>query len=392
MPYFTLPVEQGELFYELLPPVPDPIRPTVLVLPLTWTDTSVVLQRFLTAVGEAEAERYNVLTVDLRSLSILGFAPIYEQPDNLRSYTEIQQSWLQTEDPELFYETVEELLWYCAGSWLETEEKDWLAGMLTRRYTPSQALRVFETTLPIVSPTRINRSTVAQIRCPVLIIAGGVDSSCPAGLATEFVGDLKKSQDAKLYVIENAPNFLSFTHSSMTIPLLLSFLDQNAFLEPTQPFAPYSFPDALFRLASLFPAYPVRPKDPLDSRSYSLVTAKDEVRNLLWERACELHGAAFVTPAAEGAETWEEGGRLGEEKEGWKFSRRNDHVTRPAPWVWSLPPQDAPTTTTTVASASPPSTPRTKHEDEDLDLLYSPMLQKAGKSRVRHVSCGGKTG
>ncbi|BGP18476.1 hypothetical protein JCM10213v2_006542 [Rhodosporidiobolus nylandii] len=453
MPSFPLPVESGSLYYELVPAVHDPSKPTVLVLPPTWSDSSVVLQRFLPAVEEDAAERFNVLTLDLRShgrtettpfkgidgwtqavdialllshlqipsvhlvttatvgcsvglsfallfpahtlsLSLLGFAPIYELPEDFVTYKELQQSWMQGDDPELFFEAMEEILFYAFKGILDWDEKDWFAGMWSRRYAPSAALRIFETTLPVLSPTRITRDLVRQIRCPALIVAGDADVSCPAELALEFKEDLVASADAQVHIIQDAPNFLAFTHSHLVTPLLLDFLSTHAFpATPSPSPSRISFPAALSTLASLFPslAGELEGRNPFEARSYSLVDPTDEVREVVWKQAQELHGKGFETFASGEKETWEEGGRLMDSRPGWRYSSRNANDAPPPPsatfasmWAWGSTPLDSAATSTTVTTTETTGLSSSAGSSGgDLQFAWSPILMKAGKAGGR---------
>ncbi|GAA5889214.1 hypothetical protein JCM6882_000677 [Rhodosporidiobolus microsporus] len=278
MPFFTPPHEPtASFFYELSPPALDPSKPTVLVLHPMWTDTSVVEQRFFPLVDAFNGDHrghFNRLAVDLRghgrttslpfkgidhwthaadvalilehlslsavhivttstlgapfafafatlfplhalSISCLGLAPLYTPHENLAAFQEVCAAWLQDEDVETFYEALDETLWWVVGEGVSEEERDWLAGMMLRRYSPFKALRSYEATTPILLPSGLTVEDVRSIKCPVLLVAGEADQTCSVEVVKDIFSNLTSSCDARLEVIEGGPS----SHPSSGSPL-----------------------------------------------------------------------------------------------------------------------------------------------------------------------------
>jgi hypothetical protein len=83
MPFFPLPSGEGSLFYSIgltsnEEEALDPSKPTVLVLPPPWTDSSVVQQQFLEVLAKekgGKADEWNWVTMDLRRFVHFLFPP-----------------------------------------------------------------------------------------------------------------------------------------------------------------------------------------------------------------------------------------------------------------------------------------------------------------------------
>ncbi|GAA6031629.1 hypothetical protein JCM8097_006557 [Rhodosporidiobolus ruineniae] len=358
MPYFHLPVEDGKLFYELTPAKANPeSAPTVLILHPTWSDSTTVRDWFIPGVGSEFFERYNLLTVDLRScgrsettpfrgidnwtqaadlallldhlhlpsihlvtlatvgcpialcfsilfpshlasLSVVHFAPIYDLRPSLETYLQLHVQWLQDDDPEAFYEVFEELSFLALGeASIKEEERDWVLNQWVRRYCPARALHVYECTIPILSPTHIAPTLTRQIRTPILALAGGSDLTCSVSVVEDLVADLRtSSSEVEFHVIEGGPCMLGVTHVEEVGPILRAFLEKHA--EPASAPSPaaFDFPAALAHLRSLFPSLvppPSTPLSPRDSRSYSLSSLPNAALDAVWEKCQNLHGKGF---------------------------------------------------------------------------------------------------
>ncbi|GAA5925367.1 hypothetical protein JCM1841_002822 [Sporobolomyces salmonicolor] len=383
MPYVQLPREPTvQIFYEFFGEAPyDPVKPTVLVLSATWSDSSLVTQRFLPSLNEVTGT-FNCLVLDLRghgrtvsepmkeidcwihgadialvlnavqvpavhlvshslvsgqaifafailfpsqtlSLSALGAPNLYAPPTLLMGIMELMENWLQDDDPEAFMEKLDDAVYFNSSHLLPAEEADWLAAMWARRYGPAKALKAFEATAPLVANPGMTKKDISKIAVPVLFVVGTADVTKSLPVAEELVEDLTASVDVSLHIIEGGAAIVGITHLDEVRPIVTSFLLKHS--TPSSPPPSFSFADALSTLTTLSSPSPSSAAlDPLDARSYSRVQPNDGLRNNIWELCARLDGKAFCTWASAVPESWEEGGRLADVPESkWRFSQRN---------------------------------------------------------------------
>ncbi|GAA6012207.1 hypothetical protein JCM10207_002760 [Rhodosporidiobolus poonsookiae] len=329
MPTFALPAEKGEVYYELQPPVLDRSKPTLVVYPPSWCDSSIVVQ-YLEDAPEQQDElkkRFNLLAVDMRShgrttlepfkgidgyvqavdlallldhlnltsvhlaasvitpsytilafallfpqhtlsLSFFGVPLMYDTPEKAgidAIYLDVIESLVQNDDPEVYLDAMAEMSFFAFGGVLEEDRVDNQINMVIRRFSPFHAIRLFESIAPLVGATNFTPELIQRIECPVLAISGRAGVATPAEIVGDFFQDFSSSKDRRLHLVEEAPNYVYLTHAAQTVDQLLTFLDPHL-ASPPAPARAFDFPGALSTLTTLFPDAPAAHGTDLDPR------------------------------------------------------------------------------------------------------------------------------
>ncbi|KWU45744.1 alpha/beta-hydrolase [Rhodotorula sp. JG-1b] len=258
------------------------------------------------------------------SLSLVGGMSIFGPPRNAEAFAEVDATWSNPEDEDLFVECLGAVGEYVFTEYAGREEEwDVVIPAIARHLNPFRQADIYMCTKPNQGSSGITPDLLRAIRQPILLIHGERDLCFPVDDIREIRQHLTGSPDVRFHVEPDAPQLLAVTHVDSILPRLRDFLNDHRDLAYVD--APFDPSQALERAARVVRDPGVANRDPRFPDAFSLLGAEDRRSNrMLWDKIMARQGTCELDlPMCFDLNDWEEGC---DKQKRWKWSTRHDYA------------------------------------------------------------------
>ncbi|GAA5864626.1 hypothetical protein JCM3774_006019 [Rhodotorula dairenensis] len=259
------------------------------------------------------------------SLSLVGAMSIFGPPRNAEAFAEVDATWSNPEDEDLFVECLG-----AVGEYVFTEyagrEKEWDAVLPTiaRHLNPFRQADLYMCTRTNQTNPGITPDLLQDLHQPILLIHGDRDLCFGVDDIQDIKQHLTGSPDVRFHIEPDAPQLLAVTHVESVLPRVTDFLGDYRHL--SQPDASFDPAEALQRAARIARDPGIANRDPRFPDSFSLLSPEERRSNrTFWDKMVRRQNkCALDLPMCFEPNDWEEGGD--DLYRRWKWSTRHDYA------------------------------------------------------------------
>ncbi|CAH7674125.1 Alpha/Beta hydrolase protein [Phakopsora pachyrhizi] len=268
-----------------------------------------------------------IFSEKLLSLCLCSISPREDDDFNKRAFGECFQCWAYPEVPEDWDEAISSVQWWHFGpaSHFDADVLDEWAGIMLRRFPPSNAVEQVVVAMPYLKRDALPNSAHENIKQPALFLRGGLDTVYTITDTNDRLNALPPNPFHELKVIPGAPLQFCRTHPDELrdnyLDWVLPIIEQLK--EKAPRYRRIHWQGCLDRLSHLAGDDSVSTRDPTKSSSYYKLNSQTvQETTALLEQLKERQHTAFSFVGGNAPETWT--GADFDEVFPWRFSSRFD--------------------------------------------------------------------
>ncbi|ORY58330.1 Alpha/Beta hydrolase protein [Leucosporidium creatinivorum] len=264
------------------------------------------------------------------SLSLAGITGLFTEPVRKEAFEELNHAWCFPQDEDDYYEAMDAMamLFLSGEADRSVDLTDQVIGALVRRYSPYKLRRTFEISVPNHRASGVTKEALAGIKQPILLIHGTEDMAFPLSAIEDVRDNFTGAAEVDWHPIEGAPHMLALTRPDLVLSLFTSFLARHPIFSSTV--VPLDLSYALNMSATLARNPKILLRNPRLQESYSILSTeeKDLSAKTIGEWKKLEESCTLWLPGVNEKEEWEKDPKV-RPRQPWKFSTRNQNVSRP---------------------------------------------------------------